>query len=57
MDGTTIDYDGSDLAEGNSVIAPIFVNVAAYYYKQSGLGIGIAREIDLEMKGPGGEAL
>jgi len=46
LDGTVVTYDGSF---GDEVV-PIFVNEAAYYYSQSGAGIGIAtmREVSLQ---------
>ena len=42
LDGSTVPYDGS-LGE---VVYPIFINEAAYYYAQSGTGVGITECID-----------
>eukprot|EP00965_Chrysotila_dentata_P115941 3832515-Pleurochrysis_carterae.AAC.2 len=42
MDGTIERYDGS-LGE---VVYPIFINEAAYYYAQSGTGIGMTECVD-----------
>jgi len=46
LDGEVLTYDGS---LGDQVV-PIFINEAAYYYAQSGVGIGIATPQDLPLE-------
>ena len=46
LDGTVIAYDGSFGEE----VVPVFINEAAYYYAQSGPGIGIATPRDLPLE-------
>mmetsp|Transcript_6838 Transcript_6838/g.17991 ORF Transcript_6838/g.17991 Transcript_6838/m.17991 type:complete len:339 (-) Transcript_6838:410-1426(-) len=46
LDGSVITYDGG---LGDEVV-PIFINEAAYYYSQSGIGIGVAAPHDLELE-------
>ena len=41
-DGRLIAYDGSM----GEVVYPVFVNEAAYYLRESGRGVGVARRVD-----------
>ena len=42
LDGSIVPYDGSH----GEVVCPVFINEAAYYYSESGRGIGMARRIE-----------
>jgi len=42
LDGTVVPYDGAS----GDVVYPIFVNEAAYYYAQSGRGVGLTTPAD-----------
>lgn len=45
--GSVVEYDGA-LGE---VVHPVFVNEAAYYYAQSGRGIGLTTLVDWPIAG------
>ena len=42
LDGTIVPYDGSF----GDVVYPVFINEAAYYYRESGRGVGISHRIE-----------
>ena len=42
LDGSVVEYDGSL----GDVVYPVFVNEAAYYYAQSGRGVGVTKVVD-----------
>lgn len=42
LDGSLVPYDGS-LGE---VVHPVFINEAAYYYRESGRGVGMSRPVE-----------
>lgn len=45
LDGTILPYDGAC----GEVVYPVFVNEAAYYYHQSGRGIGMTRKMEWQV--------
>ena len=46
--GSVVVYDGSH----GDVVYPVFVNEAAYYYAQSGRGIGLTSIVDWPIDAP-----